>query len=227
MSDRMHSPRGTARRSFLTRLLRSAVTISATGLVARRLPGQSVHVVTSDDWMSQLSGKHRTVFDVAAHRDGKPLTQAKNFLDAWQTAFHAAPSDVNLVVGVHGDAIPFVVDDAMWTAYPIGALYGVTDAGTGKDAVRNVFTERHAADARLVAAEQSVEALQRRGVIFAVCNNTINGASQRLAAAHSGDADAIRSALRSHLLPGVRVVPAMVVALAQLQEHKLSYVKLA
>ena len=128
MSDRMHSPRGTARRSFLTRLLRSAVTISATGLVARRLPGQSVHVVTSDDWMSQLSGKHRTVFDVAAHRDGKPLTQAKNFLDAWQTAFHAAPSDVNLVVGVHGDAIPFVVDDAMWTAYPIGALYGVTDA---------------------------------------------------------------------------------------------------
>ena len=75
--------------------------------------------------------------------------------------------------------------------------------------------------------EQSVEGLQKRGVRFLICMNTIAGATKKLSAAGLGGADEIRAALLGGLLPGVITVPAMVVAFTQLQEHGVKYVKIA
>lgn len=180
-----------------------------------------------DDWMRALTGKHRTVFDVAAHKNGKPLAQAKNYLDAWRDAFHVAERDVNLVIGVHGEGIPFVLTDALWSRFRIGEQYEVTDAATKAAAIRNVFSEASVVPGGPVTREQSVDALQRRGVRFLICMNTIAGATRKLAAAGLGTADEIHAALLAGLLPGVITVPAMVVALTQLQERGLKYTKIA
>jgi intracellular sulfur oxidation DsrE/DsrF family protein len=165
------------------------------------------------------------VFDASVHKNGKPLQQAKNYLDAWRDAFKVPERDVNLVIGVHGDAIPIVLTDALWTRFKIGEQYEVTDASTKAPGVRNVFTITNAATGGLVSAEQSVEGLQKRGVRFLVCNNTIAGATKKLAAAGLGSEADIRAALVGGLLPGVMIVPAMVVALTQLQEHGVKYIK--
>ena len=215
-----------ARRPFLSSIARCVLGASA---VALPLPTEAIFKggnIQGDDWMESLRGRHRTVFDVSAHRDGKPLTQAKNFLDAWATAFHVSTSEVNLVVGVHGDALPVLVDDVIWAKYRIAEEYSVHIAADG-GLPGNPFTESHAYEGRLIARDQSVEALQRRGAIFVICNNTIRGAAQRLAAKQKVQPPELEATLHAHLLPGVKTVPAMVVALAQLQEHGLTYVKIA
>ena len=180
-----------------------------------------------DDWMQELKGKHRTVFDLSAHKNGKPLTQAKNYLDAWRDAFKVPERDLNLVVGVHGDGIPLVLTDSLWSRFKIGEQYEVTDAGARGPGVRNVFSSANATAGGLVTPEQSVDALQKRGVRFLICMNTIAGATKKLSAAGFGGADEIRAALMGGLLPGVITVPAMVVALTQLQERGVKYMKIA
>ena len=98
-----------------------------------------------DDWMNELKGKHRTVFDMSAHGNGKPLTQAKNYLDGWRDGFKVPESDLNLVIGVHGTAIPVVLTDALWARFKIGEQYEVVDPSTKAPGVRNVFGVANAA----------------------------------------------------------------------------------
>jgi intracellular sulfur oxidation DsrE/DsrF family protein len=222
----------TARRGFLGRLLGGTAALTLLGATPGRLLASNDTaprdgLAQGDDWMSELTGKHRTVFDMSAHRDGKPLTQAKNYLDGWRDAFKVPERDVNLVMGVHGDAIPVVLTDAIWSRYKIGEQYAVTDGGTKSAGVRNVFSASNAVAGGLVTPEQSVEGLQKRGVRFLVCMNTIAGATKKLSGAGLGGADEIRAALLAGLLPGVITVPAMVVALTQLQERGLKYTKIA
>ncbi len=125
-----------------------------------------------------------------------------------------------------GTGIPLVLTDALWSRFKIGEQYSVTDGATKTPGVRNVFIAANAPAAGLVTAEQSVEALQKRGVRFLICMNTIAGATKKLAAAGLGGSDEIHAALLGGLLPGVMTVPAMVVALTQLQEHGLKYTKI-
>lgn len=224
----------TARRGFIGRVLTGTAALVAAGSTVRLLDAGPVTEHTtargpkqSPDWMDALTGKHRTVFDTAAHKNGKPLAQARNYLDAWRDAFHVPESDINLVIGVHGEGLPYVLTDALWARYKIGEQYEVMDATTRSAATVNPFTTAHAAAAGLVAPDQSIEALQKRGVRVLICMNTIAGATKKLAAAGLGTAEEIRPAIMSGLLPGVIVVPAMVVAFTQLQEHGVHYTKIA
>ena len=223
MTDLPNSSVSTHRRGFLARLLGGAAALSTLGAVRAPLLAAG----NDDDWMSQLTGTHRTVFDVSSHYDGKVLRQAKNFLDAWRDAFKVPEGDVNLVIGVHGDAIPMVMTDALWARFKLGEQYKVTDGSTKSAALQNVFAGDHAVAAGLIPLVQSVEALQKRGVRFLVCRNTIGSASVKFAAAGFGNADEIRQALLGGIMPGVIPVPAMVVALTQLQERGVRYTKIA
>ena len=217
----------THRRGFLGKLLGGAAAVTLLGTSPKTLLAKNAEDAPGDDWMDELKGKHRTVFDMSAHGNGKPLTQAKNYLDGWRDGFKVPEAELNLIVGVHGNAIPIVLTDALWTRFKIGEQYEVTDAGTKAAGVRNVFTTANATASGLVTPEQSVEALQKRGVRFIVCNNTIAGATKKLAAAGLGSADEIRATLLGGMLPGIVVVPAMVVALTQLQERGVRYIKIA
>jgi len=177
--------------------------------------------------MRELTAPHRVAFDWSAHKNGKPLSQGKNYLDAWRDAFKATERDINLVFAIHGDAIPVVLTDALWSRYKIGEQYEVVDGGTKQPAIRNVFTAANAGTGGLVAPDESVESLQKRGARFAVCRNTVAGATKKLSAAGLGAPDEIRAAILNGLLPGVILVPAMLVTLTQLQEHGVRYLKVA
>lgn len=228
-------PQPKGRRGFLGRLAGGAAALAAglasspllaVGAARNGTPADAV-ALSGDDWMRALTGKHRTVFDLSAHKNGKPLGQAKNFLDAWRDAFEIPEREVNLVIGIHGEGIPIVLADALWSRYRIGEQYEVTDVATKVPAARNVFAEANVATDGPVTRDQTVEALQRRGVRFLICMNTIASATRKLAAAGLGSPEEIRPALLGGLLPGVITVPAMVVALTQLQERGVKYTKIA
>lgn len=223
----------TPRRGFIGRLVAGAAALAATAstrplLHAATIDGTVPNVgAQQGDWMDELTGKHRTVFDTGAHANGKPLAQAVNYLNAWRDAFKVPENEINLVIGIHGEAIPMVLTDALWARFKLGEQYELSNSALHRAATENVFTSAHASSGRLVSPEQSVEALQKRGVRFIVCMNTVLGATRKLAAAGLGTVDEIRPAILGGLLPGVTVVPAMVVALTQLQERGVKYTKIA
>lgn len=223
-----HDAPTTARRSFLGRLVAGTMAMTVLGASSRAAMAESLtDAHPGDDWMKELTGKHRTVLDLSAHKNGKPLGQGKNYLDGWRDAFQVPERDINLLYGLHGDAIPLVLTDALWSRYRIGEQYEVTDAGTKSPATRNVFTLANASAAGLVTPEQSIESLQKRGVRFMICMNTIGAATKKLSAAGMGTPEEVKAALLGNLLPGVRVLPAMVVAFTQLQERGVKYTKIA
>lgn len=226
------------RRTFLERLTSAVLPLAAVavGGVPRRAHGASAahHTEASVDerriappdenWLNKLTGKHRTVFDVETHRNGHVLGQARGFLDVYEQTYGVPAREVNLVLGVRGSGLPLVLADATWAKYGIGEQYAITDPSRGAASARNVFTAANVQLGGPVTAEQSVEALQRRGVLFLVCNNTVNGAAKKFAAAGLGAVDAVRTDILAGLLPGVVLVPAMVIAFSRMQERGIAYV---
>ena len=217
MLDDEWNETSTDRRGFIARAAAMSSVVAGVSLQTREQSG---------DWMASLTGKHRTAFDIATHRDGKPLNQARNVLDAWRDAFHVADRDVNLVLCVHDEAIPIVLIDALWERFKIADQYAVATALQPRP-VKNVFLSANAVSAGLVAADATVEALQRRGVRVAVCMNTVASATRKLSAAGFGSPDVVREAILKGIVPDVIVVPAMLITLTQLQEKGISYVKTA
>jgi intracellular sulfur oxidation DsrE/DsrF family protein len=229
------------RRGFLERLTAAALPLAALTLGAgpRRAGAEGVTPDTrnaegatgqprvhppDETWLRGLTGKHKTVFDVEAHKNGHALAQAKNLLDAYEQAYGVPPREVNLVLGVRGTGLPLVLADDLWARYRLGEQYGIADPASKAPSARNVFAAGNVQPDGPVTAEQTVQALQRRGALFLVCNNTVNGAARKLAGAGLGSPDAIRKDILAGILPGVVLVPAMVIAFGRMQERGVSYV---
>lgn len=220
------NPMATPRRGFLARLA-----LVAAPLAGARLAVRTRHDVTprqskgpDDDWLRRLTGKHRTMFDLEQHRNGHGLSQASSMLEAWRREYKMEPPDVNLVLGARGTGLPVVLGDALWTRFRLGEQYQVTKPGTKEFYEVNPFSAANVQPGGLMTAGQTVEALQRRGVLFLACRNTMASASRRLSAAGFGPTEEIRQALEGGLLPGVVPVPAMLIAFTQMQERGISYV---
>lgn len=217
----------TPRRSFFGRLAAASVPVFGLKLfgaspLEAQAPTRAVGPGTP--WLDAMKGKHKTTFDVDTHKNGNALVQAKSFRDAWRDAFGVPEQDVNLVMAVRGTGIPIVLRDDVWAKYRIGEQYGITDPSTKAPAVRNVFIAANLQPGGPVNAEQTVEALQHRDILFLICNNTIAGATRKLVAAGMGTTEQVRSTIAGGMLPGVITVPAMVVAFTQMQERGFAYV---
>lgn len=217
--------RPTHRRGFLARLSAAAVALGLPkpGREATAVSHRGA-VVPDDAWLRALTGRHRTALDVETHRNGNALAQAKAFLDAWKTEYQLEPPAVNLVMAVRGTAIPMVLDDRLWARFGLGEQYGILDPVTRQPAVRNPFVATNVQPRGLVTKDQTVEALQDRGATFLVCRNTIAGATKKLVAAGLGTAEEVRRSIDGGIIPGVIVVPAMIIAFTQMQEHGVAYV---
>ena len=216
------APAGLPRRGFLARLgLGILGTLTAGRAAAPASLGAQV-APAHDAWLDGLTGKHRQIFDASALSGGRPLVQARNFMNAYREAYGLEDSDVNAVIGVHGETVPLVFQDRVWERFALGERYRMQDARTKAPARRNVYFP--AAPGSAVDADASVEALQARGVVFLLCNNSLKRFTGQLSTAGFGTPEAVREELIAGLLPGVVVVPAMVVAMNLAQERGVTYV---
>jgi intracellular sulfur oxidation DsrE/DsrF family protein len=220
------NPAPTPRRSFLTRLA-----VLTAPLAGARLSAGARQDVTpeqasapNDEWLRRLTGKHRTMFDVEKHRNGHALGQAASMLEVWRRDYRLEPPRVNLVLGMRGTGIPMLLSDATWARYRLGELYEVAKPGTKEAYTVNPFSAANVQAGAPLTAEQTVEALQRRGVLFLACRNTIAAASKRFSAAGFGTPEEVQRTIESGLLPGVVLVPAMLIAFTSMEEKGIAYV---
>ena len=236
----MHSEATTHRRTFLGRMVGAA---AAAGLSIAGTRAAAAEAVTdaSDNWIQEVKGTHRTLFDFPQHKNGFPLLHILNYLNTYATAYKTQPGQVGAVGTFYSAgaqaSIPLAFNDAIWAKYELGAYLGLKDAD-GKPYTRNVFNKPTPNDLHLLlkavdlpmipALSEAmpaigIESLQKMGTKFILCNNALGIWVLELEARGKGKAADIDKELRANLLPGVTIVPAMVIAIDKAQEAGIKY----
>ena len=234
----MSSEQKTDRRRFMGGM------IGAVAAASLPIAGTNAAAVTEsahDDWIKDVKGTHRCLFDFPQHKNGVPLLHILNYLNTYSTAYKTEPGQVGAVgtfyaVGTQS-SISLGFNDEIWGRYGLGAYLGLKDAA-GKPYTRNVFNRptqkdlhvlMQAYDVPMLAAladaipALGIESLQKIGTKFVLCANALGIWCLELEARGKGKAAEIEKDLRANLLPGVTIVPAMVIAIDRAQEAGIKY----
>jgi intracellular sulfur oxidation DsrE/DsrF family protein len=201
---------------------------SAAALALASAPVQAQTPVLGEDAFRRRLGtaaKHREVIVASRVDDGAVLQYAVNALNGFEMGWGEGPNAAAIALILGGSAAVIGLDDAAWTTYRFPDLirtyandFIVADGTRG-----NPFARANP-DA-LPAADRAVPALLKRGVKIFVCNTALGDLSRRLVSqGQAKDWEALRNALRAHVLPGLDVVPAGVAALGVAQEAGYNYV---
>jgi intracellular sulfur oxidation DsrE/DsrF family protein len=232
------SDAGTHRRSFLGRLL-GAAAASTVSFTAGR--ADAAQASSADDWLREVKGTHRSLFDFPQHKNAAPLLHILNYLNTYQTAYKTTPGQVGAVGTFYGigtqASIPLGFNDAMWAKYGLGEYLGLKDA-SGKAYTYNVFNRPTPGDMHLLMQAMQtppipalgeampalgIQSLQKMGTKFLMCANALGAWTLELEARGKGKAPEIDKELRANLLPGVTIVPAMVIAIEKAQAAGIRY----
>ncbi len=223
------------RREFLGRLAAGAVALGLTGSIPSAFAAERKtrsDVIPNDKWLTAVTGKHRQVFDMPNHENGMGLLHVRNYLNTMRDTYNVKHPDVTAVVSLYGMTTMLGFNDAMWAKYGLANPLKVMDA-TNAPAKENVFYTPPAGAQALsvtgapipIPTDASISALQQRGAVFILCNNAFNvwmgilgGGGEKTAA--------LRKEFEANMLPGVYLVPAMVVAINQAQTHGCTYMYL-
>jgi intracellular sulfur oxidation DsrE/DsrF family protein len=216
----------TPRRGFLAGVGALAVGLAGAGSLeaapAAGSPGDN------DKWLDKLNGKYRQLFDFNAHQDGVPLIHIHNYIETLKSAYAAAPGEINAVGTFYGGTTPLAWNQVIWAKYKIGAALSITDPETKAPVARNWFYQPKKTDPVFfngMLADASIESLLKRGATFIMCNNAFRLWTGRLAGMGLGKAEDIAADIMANLVPGVQVVPAMVIAVGQAQKRGLTYMR--
>ncbi len=227
----------TPRRGFLARAFAATAALTASGAGVREASAAQA----SEAWLNEVKGTHRCLFDFPRHSNGWGLVHIFNYLNTYSVAYKTGPGQVGAVGTFYGigagSSIALGFNDATWAKYGLGEYHGLKDA-SGKPYARNVFHRPTKDDGHLLSqaiqipslaplgdliAGAGIENLQKMGTKFLMCDNALGAWTLELAARGKGTADAIGKDLRANLLPGVTIVPAMVIAIEQAQAAGIKY----
>lgn len=257
-SDDTDSP--TPRREFLGQIAASAIVLAGTACAgpiaasqaatpspapATPAPVPQAPVHWDDSWFTRLTARHKAVFDSPMIEDGLVLSNAAGYIRGMREAVAAGPTDVQTVVVLRHQAVPMVLNDAMWEKYAIGKDRKVKDERTDKWATRNPFAGSArqvalAASARAEAsggasASSSAPAMDRpqanlgwlasHGHIILGCDLATRGYAGLVAGRTKGDSHAIYEEFKANLLPGVILQPTGVYAAHRAQEAGCTYIR--
>jgi intracellular sulfur oxidation DsrE/DsrF family protein len=194
-----------------------------------------------DAWIREVKGTHRCLFDFPQHKNGAPLLHILNYLNTYNEAYKSAAGSVGAVGTFYSignqSSIALGFNDAMWAKHGLGDYLGLKDKA-GRAYARNVFQQPTPDDSHLlIQAFQTpnipelagampglgIASLQKMGTKFLLCANALGAWCLELQARGKGKADAIEKELRANLLPGVTIVPAMVIAIEKAQTAGIRY----
>jgi len=192
--------------------------VMATGAAAP--PGAGAN--PGDEWLTRLDGKHRQFFDSPAPAGGIALVHILNYYDTYNKAYQVPDKDIDAVGTFYGATTFYGLNDAMWDKYRLGEFLETTNPATGKPATANPW-RTNPSIIGMSLPQASIESLQKRGATFILCNNALSIFSGLLAKARGLDPAAVYADMRANILPGVYLVPGMVVAVEQAHAKGLAY----
>ena len=234
----MNASSSTHRRGFLGRMFGAA---AAASVSIGRSDSVFAQAAGADDWIKEVKGTHRCLFDFPQHKNGFPQLHILNYLNTYSTAYKVPAGQAGAVGTFYGigatASIPLGFNDAMWAKYQLGDYTGLKDA-SGKPYTRNVFNKPTKEDMHLLMQALGtppipafadfmpglgIESLQKMGTKFILCNNALEAWCLELEARGKGKMADILADLKANRLPGVTIVPAMVIAIEKAQSAGIKY----
>jgi intracellular sulfur oxidation DsrE/DsrF family protein len=231
----------TDRRSFFGRLLGAAAAASLPAASVAAAEQAAPAASGADAWIAQVKGTHRTLFDFPQHKFFMPQMHILNYLHTYQEAYKSTPGSVGAVGTFYGignqSSIALAFNDAMWAKYGLGEYLGLKDA-SGKFYTHNLFNKPSKDELRLIVQAlqtpnlppfadfmplMGIESLQKMGTKFLLCNNALEGWAIELEGRGKGKMPEILAELKANKLPGVTLVPAMVIAIEKAQTAGIRY----
>jgi hypothetical protein len=221
-------------RTFVRRAMMAAMLAAVPATLAFSARGRMLHasanaatsapavVEPSSDWLNGIKGKHRQFFDAPTPNGGIPLVHILNYYDTYNKAFNVKDDDISAVLTFYGATTFYGLNDNAWSKYRLGEFLETNDAVTGKAATANPWRSAPVILGMTIPAA-SLESLNKRGATLILCNNALTLFSSLLAAKRGLDAQVVYEDLKNNILPGVKLVPGMVVAVEQAQRAGLSY----
>jgi hypothetical protein len=171
-------------------------------------------------WLEQMKGKHKQLYDLGSFdlaADNRPLRFCRNFLDTFRDVYKLEHPQINSAVGISGPAFAMNASDRLWEKYKLGERSKIIDPMTKQPSIRNIFLDD--------GSDISIKAIQARGTIFWQCNVALGNVAQQLAAQFKTPVAEVRADLIAGLLPGVKLMPSHVMALALAQERGFTYMR--
>jgi intracellular sulfur oxidation DsrE/DsrF family protein len=223
-----------ARRSFLSRLGLGLTAVGATlGSGGATAAGQTLAPGArwqagrhpQDDWLDQVPGQHRFVFDTTTFEGlGGAMLYANNFFLANQSGYGLGNTDLAVVLVVRHISTVFAYTDAMWAKYgTVMAQRGnLIDPQTKQAPKVNIYNAPGVA-AQLPSNGNTLDGLIKRGVHLAVCQMATRRVAATIAQATGGTADAVYNELVANLVGNSHMVPAGIVAVNRAQERGYSF----
>jgi len=153
-----------------------------------------------------------------------------NGLNGFQFSYDLPSNQIQVVVQAYATANLAMYDDVVWANYRLGEVFKVLDPTTGEPAIRNIWfaSKIRPADqppedrTNPYYSDLSIEGLQRRGVLFLICHQTVHAHAGAVAASEQNtdhlSADQVLADIQAHLIPGGLLVPAAVGELVRLQD---------
>ena len=230
----MYTPRRTRFISGRSTIVASLAIVATTIALATRVASLDAKSATttassttgprepSNRWLDGLTAKHRQFFDAPTDGGGIPLVHIMNYYDTYNKAFNVKDADIDAVLTFYGLTTFYGLNDAMWAKYKLGEFLGTNDPATGKPATANPWRTAPVAIG-MTLPQASIESLGKRGVTFILCNNALTIFSGMVAQKQGLDPKAVYADMNANILPGVELVPGMVVAIEQAQRAGLSY----
>jgi len=210
MSENSSSP--LARRFFLTRVSTGMTVLGAAvagvpTAVAQTSQGTRWQPErhSQDDWLDQIAGKHRLVFDTTESGGmGSALTFATNYYLANNSGYGLQNSDLAVVIVARHFSTSYAFKEEMW------AKYGVPIANFSENGKEPTMRNAHA---------RQLATLIGRGAHLAVCQMATRAIAGSIARAVNGNTDEIYNELTASLMPNSHMAPAGIVAVARAQER--------
>src|SRR6476619_5591119 len=119
------------RRTFMGRVIGAA---AAAGLPIAGTRAAAAQEFGADDWIKEVKGTHRCLFDFPQHKNGFPLLHILNYINTYAQAYKARAGQVGVVGTFYAvgsqSSIPLAFNDSIWAKYELGAYTGLRD-GSG------------------------------------------------------------------------------------------------
>lgn len=168
----------------------------------------------------------RQVFEWPNISNTELWANAVNALNAWQFSYSVPPDQIQIVIQAYAGSTAATFDDYIWNKYSLGQALQMRNAQGNPFLHSNIPAAQGATPPSDPSDpyyfDSSIEGLQRRGVLFLTCNNSLSGqAGQASRSGRNPDnlsVDQITAEFQAHLVPGALLVPAGVGELVRLQD---------
>ena len=211
------------RRALLTGMGVAAAGVVATSTANAQSAGFVPARHSSDAWMDELPGQHRTWIDTSYGTGGmEALHYANNILSANVNVDGGKDADYAMVICWRHYATPLGYKDPAWAKYGeiFSAVMGLKDPQTGE--AFKVNPANLAGRMDLDNGGDTVDKMTGRGVQFALCNAATRWYAGYIAGETGGDAGEIYDMFVEAAVPNSRFIAAGVFGTTRAQEYGYS-----